>query len=135
MFGLGISEIIVIVIAALIFVGPKQLPDFIRSAGKMFVQVRRAANEVKSTVDGVIHEAEEEVRKEARTIEAAVDKPAIDQELEAARTELEAARTELGALGQTRPVAVPGAADRRAGFDPDDLSLPAHEKTPNQDIK
>lgn len=68
MFGLGISEIIVIVVAGLIFIGPKQLPDFIRSAGRLFVQVRRAANEVKGTVDGVIREAEDELRKEKDAI-------------------------------------------------------------------
>lgn len=81
MFGLGISEIIVIVVAALIFVGPKQLPEFIKSAGKLFVQVRRAANEVKSTVDGVIREAEEEVRKEAKSIADSVDQKAIAKNL------------------------------------------------------
>ncbi|NBQ52240.1 MAG: twin-arginine translocase subunit TatB [Proteobacteria bacterium] len=81
MFGLGISEIIVIVVAALIFVGPKQLPEFIKSAGKLFVQIRRAANEVKSTVDGVIREAEEEVRKEAKSISDSVDQKAISKSL------------------------------------------------------
>lgn len=81
MFGLGISEIIVIVVAALIFVGPKQLPEFIKSAGKLFVQIRRAANEVKSTVDGVIREAEEEVRKEAKSISDSIDQKAISKNL------------------------------------------------------
>jgi sec-independent protein translocase protein TatB len=77
MFGLGISEIIVIVIAALIFVGPKQLPAFIQSAGKFFVQIRRATNEVKSTVDGVIREAEDDLRREAKSITDTVDTKAI----------------------------------------------------------
>lgn len=81
MFGLGISEIIVIIVAALIFVGPKQLPGFIKSAGKLFVQIRRATNEVKSTVDGVIREAEEEVRKEAKSISESIDQKAISKNL------------------------------------------------------
>ena len=94
MFGLGISEIIVIVVAALIFVGPKQLPEFIKSAGKLFVQIRRAANEVKSTVDGVIREAEEEVRKEAKSISDSIDQKAISKNL----SEIPAALDIPGAL-------------------------------------
>lgn len=90
MFGLGISEIIVIVIAALIFVGPKQLPEFIKSAGKLFVQVRRAANEVKSTVDGVIQEAENEIRKEAQSITDSVDTKGISKDLSEIKTALQA---------------------------------------------
>jgi sec-independent protein translocase protein TatB len=85
MFGLGISEIIVIVVAGLIFIGPRQLPDFLRSAGRFFVQVRRAANEVKGTVDGVIREAEDELRKEKESV---TDTPEI-KELGAIKAQFE----------------------------------------------
>jgi Tat protein translocase TatB subunit len=85
MFGLGIAEIIVIVIAGLIFIGPRQLPDFLRSAGRFFVQVRRAANEVKGTVDGVIREAEDELRKEKNAV---TQSPEI-KELGAIKAELD----------------------------------------------
>ena len=113
MFGLGISEIIVIVVAALIFVGPKQLPEFIKSAGKLFVQVRRAANEVKSTVDGVIREAEEEVRKEAKSISDSIDQKAISKNL----SEIPAALDIPGALD----VSMKGV---RANFATGGLELP-----------
>ncbi len=122
MFGLGISEIIVIVIAALIFVGPKQLPDFIRSAGKMFVQVRRAANEVKSTVDGVIQEAETELRKESDAIEAAVDKKTIADSVATIPAE-------LGVASQAREPASTSSLtpDHRPGFETGNLDLPRAE--------
>ncbi len=113
MFGLGISEIIVIVVAALIFVGPKQLPEFIKSAGKLFVQIRRAANEVKSTVDGVIREAEEEVRKEAKSISDSIDQKAISKNL----SEIPAALDIPGALD----VSMKGV---RANFATGGLELP-----------
>jgi len=113
MFGLGISEIIVIVVAALIFVGPKQLPEFIKSAGKLFVQIRRAANEVKSTVDGVIREAEEEVRKEAKSISDSIDQKAISKNL----SEIPAALDIPGALD----VSMKGV---RANFTTGGLELP-----------
>jgi sec-independent protein translocase protein TatB len=125
MFGLGISEIIVIVIAALIFVGPKQLPDFIRSAGKMFVQVRRAANEVKSTVDGVIHEAETELRKEAESIETAVDKKSIAETVATIPSDLG-----ISAQTHTSGSLTSLTSNNRPGFEAAHLDLPPVDATP-----
>ncbi len=119
MFGLGISEIIVIVIAALIFIGPKQLPDFIRSAGKLFVHVRRAANEVKSTVDGVIREAEDDIRKETKSIGAAVDAQGISKNLSEIPGSLEALKS-LGSL-DTSAFSIKGT---RGNFATGGLALP-----------
>ena len=124
MFGLGISEIIVIVVAALIFVGPKQLPEFIKSAGKLFVQIRRAANEVKSTVDGVIREAEEEVRKEAKSISDSIDQKAISKNL----SEIPAALDIPGALD----VSMKGV---RANFATGGLELPDTLENPGNKPK
>ena len=64
MFGIGIGELILIAIVALILVGPKKLPDLMRQGGKFFVQLRRTAHDVKSTFDDVIREAENELRQE-----------------------------------------------------------------------
>lgn len=66
MFGIGFVELCVIIVVALVFVGPKKLPELMRQAGKFFVQVRRMTSDVKSTMDEVIHEAEQEIRKEER---------------------------------------------------------------------
>lgn len=64
MFGIGIGELLLIAIVALVLVGPKKLPDLMRQGGKFFVQIRRTANEVKSTFDDVIREAENELRQQ-----------------------------------------------------------------------
>ena len=66
MFGLGFLEIIILCVILLVFVGPSRLPEVMRQGGKLFVQLRRTANDVKSTFDGVIRDAEEEVRKVER---------------------------------------------------------------------
>ncbi len=66
MFGIGFFEICIIVAAALIFVGPKKLPELMSQFGKFFVQMRRVSNEVKTGFDSVIREAEEEVEREER---------------------------------------------------------------------
>jgi Tat protein translocase TatB subunit len=64
MFGIGFFELVLIAAVALIFVGPQKLPEVMKQAGRFFVQMRRAANEVKSTFDGVIRQAEDEIRRE-----------------------------------------------------------------------
>lgn len=64
MFGIGIGELLLIAIVALVLVGPKKLPDLMRQGGKFFVQLRRTANDVKATFDDVIREAENELRQQ-----------------------------------------------------------------------
>jgi sec-independent protein translocase protein TatA len=44
MFGIGIQELIIIAIIALIVVGPKKLPDLAKTLGKGFSEFRKAAD-------------------------------------------------------------------------------------------
>lgn len=46
MFGLGAGEIILILVVALIFIGPAKLPDLARSLGKGMREFRRAADDL-----------------------------------------------------------------------------------------
>jgi sec-independent protein translocase protein TatB len=85
MFGIGPMELIVIAVVAMLFIGPDKLPDLMRKFGKMFVQVRRQANEVKSSFNDVIHEAEREFELERiRELQKKLQNTSPQQVLDAA---------------------------------------------------
>jgi len=64
MFGIGMTEMIVIAALALIILGPKKLPDLARSLGRGFAEFKRATNELKSTIDMEMKAEDERYNRE-----------------------------------------------------------------------
>jgi Tat protein translocase TatB subunit len=50
-FGLGVGEILLILVIALVVLGPKRLPEAARSLGKSMAEFRRASNEIRSSLN------------------------------------------------------------------------------------
>ena len=51
MFGIGTPELILILIVALIVIGPKKLPDIAKAMGRAFGEFRRATDEIRENFD------------------------------------------------------------------------------------
>ena len=65
MFEISWSELLILAVVVLIFVGPKDLPVFFNTLGKYMGALRRQANEFKRHFDDAMREAEmENLRKE-----------------------------------------------------------------------
>jgi len=64
MFDIGPSELLLIVIVAVIAIGPKELPAALRTAGKWIGQMRRMSAHFRNGFDAMVREAEmEELEK------------------------------------------------------------------------
>ena len=61
MFGLGPLEILVILAAFVIFVGPDKIPEVTKQLARFFVQAKRMSSDVKNVVDDAIRDAEREI--------------------------------------------------------------------------
>ena len=57
---LGVPELIIIFVVALIVFGPRKLPELGKSLGKGLAEFRRASNELKSTIEEEVRAIESE---------------------------------------------------------------------------
>lgn len=65
MFGIDSPELLVIAVVALVVIGPKELPNMLRSWGKWMSQMRGMASEFRGHVDEMVRQSElDEVKKQ-----------------------------------------------------------------------
>lgn len=66
MFGVGVPELVVIFLVALVILGPKQLPEVAKFLGKALGEFRRATDEISAEFNSAKAMLEEEVRQAER---------------------------------------------------------------------
>ena len=55
MFGMGMTEILLVLALALIVIGPKKLPGLARSLGRGLAEFRRATDDLQRTIQQEVH--------------------------------------------------------------------------------
>ena len=89
MFGIGMPEMILILVIALIILGPKRLPEIAKSLGRGISEFKRATQEFKENldVDNDLKEARDTIREVKEDLEETVRKSmaenTADQEVDA----------------------------------------------------
>ena len=74
MFGsIGMPELVIILVIALIIFGPRKLPELGKSLGRSLSEFKRASNELRSTLEDEIRV--EEQQKTATKVPAAGEEP------------------------------------------------------------
>lgn len=100
MFDVGFDEMLLIAIVAIVVIGPKDLPNALRTVGRWMAKVRRVSGHFRSGVETMIREAElEEMEKKWREQNAAIlaahPDPGPDAESQAAAAAAEGDATML----------------------------------------
>ncbi len=81
MFGpIGMPELIVIMVIALVIFGPRKLPELGRSLGRSLNEFKRASNELKHTLDDEIRVEDQKVADEKAAQQRAAEQQAAEQQ-------------------------------------------------------
>ena len=103
MFGIGPTELIVILVIALLVLGPTRLPELARALGKAMGEFRRATSDISEELENARIMLEEETR---RTAKASQPDARVSR---TQRVEAKPAATAAGDAAAAAPTATEGA--------------------------
>ncbi|SKA65576.1 Sec-independent protein translocase protein TatB [Desulfobaculum bizertense] len=69
MFGIGSTELLLILGIALLVIGPKKLPQLARTLGKAMGEFKKVSNDVKRTIDAEVERVERTESRQRSTAE------------------------------------------------------------------
>ncbi len=95
MFGLGVGEIVVILFIALIFIGPKKLPELARGLGKGMREFQNAARGLGDNLRNPVEEVKKQVMDQPEESQSRASSAPLDQPPDRRRAACQA--------GQRRP--------------------------------
>ena len=78
MFGIGMPELLIIMVIALVVIGPQKLPDLARSLGKGLAEFKRATEDFKQNIEDEA-KATDEKERIAKEVAAAEKAPTEEQ--------------------------------------------------------
>ncbi len=90
MFGLGIGEILVILIVALLVFGPEKLPELARTLGKTTAELKRSLDEIKFEINS----PKQEIQKQFKEIKQELNQ-VLTEEPKVAEEKSEEIATEI----------------------------------------
>ena len=121
MFDIAPSELLLLAVVALVFIGPKDLPKVMRVVGRWVGKARGMASHFRSGIDEMIRQSElEELEKKWREENERIMR---EHPLAAPFDTLE-----------TSPAAAPGAADAGAALAPPAVPQPAESPIPDPHV-
>ncbi|MGF7153756.1 Sec-independent protein translocase protein TatB [Novosphingobium gossypii] len=120
MFDVGASELFLIVIVAVVVIGPKDMPMALRTAGRWIGKMRKMSNHFRSGIDAMVREAElEEMERKWREQNEAIMK----------------ASPQLPSMNPTADDMQPPAAEAATGADAGTAEVPSAEPEPDTAVK
>lgn len=114
MFDIGFSEILLIVVVALLVVGPRELPGMLRTLGEWTGKTRRMIGSVKAEFEKEIQKADEIQRRLAEEVRIAEKHLTLDEDRRAAPADA-SVRKSAGVAADSTPPAAQEAIAQSAG--------------------